>query len=171
MALFRLIVFPLAAVALLLGLAAPGHAQPFGNRRMGSAPLLARFPIPPQLLRSVRFVPFQQILAETLADKDPAAAEVHTYLRSPVQWQIDLSKQKAWELGLPLSRVIFPDGTIIRTWLRPPVPADWRYHRFTDAPAAGWTMITLFDALHLYEIQAPPGSELLGVLRPGKGGR
>src|SRR6516225_4285156 len=135
MAMFWLSIWLLSALALFLGSGSLGHAQAVGKRPLAFSPasLQANFGLAPGLFKNAKFYSYQQILAQTLADKSPDAAEVHTYLANPVQWQKNLMKSKAYELGLPRSRVILADGSIIRTYLRPQLPQGWQYHLFTDA--------------------------------------
>jgi hypothetical protein len=115
------------------------------------------FQIAPNLLQGARLVLFPEILRETLADNSPGSEEVHTYLRDPAAWQRNMVKNGSWELGLPQYRLYLANGTIIRSWLRPPNDNGLlRYHRFTDVQP-GFTMSTTSDPTHIYEIQTPPG--------------
>jgi hypothetical protein len=115
------------------------------------------------LLVGARLYTFPEILKQTLADRSPDAAEVHTYLRDPVAWQRNMSKNKAYELGLPEFRLVLANGTFIRGWRLPTgVPAGWRYHRFTDFEK-GHTMYTLYSLTYLYEVQVTPGVALPGL--------
>jgi hypothetical protein len=167
MAKFRLTIWFCSALVFVLGFGSPSHAQTTGNRRLvfSIAASQAQFRLPPGLLKNARFYSYQQIRAQTLADKSPDAAEVHTYLANPAQWQKNMMKNKSYELGLPQSRVILADGSIIRTYVRPQLPQGWRYHLFTDPPPKGFVQLTIYDATHLYEIQTPPGSPLAQQLQ------
>ena len=155
----------LSVLALVLGPGSVGQAQTFRNYNQllaaAQVSFQARFGLPPSLFQNARYYSYPQILAQTLADKSPDAAEVHTFLRNPIQWQMNMVKTKTYELGLPQSRIVLADGTIIRTYWRPQLPQGWRYHLFTDPPPRGFFMFTIYDANHLYEIQTPPGSPLM----------
>jgi hypothetical protein len=167
MAKFRLTIWLLSALALVLGFCGPSHAQTSITKRplaFSPFPFQANFGLSPGLFKNAKFFSYQQILAQTLADRSPDAAEVHTYLANPVQWQKNLMKSHTYELGLPRSRVILADGSIIRTYLRPQIPKSWSYHLFSDPPPKGFVELTLYDPTHLYIIQTPPGSQLLQQL-------
>jgi hypothetical protein len=169
MAMYRRTVGLLSVLALALGPGGVGQAQTFRNysqvlaatQAAARTAFQARFGLPPSLFQNARYYSYQQILAQTLADNSPDAAEVHTYLRNPVQWQRNMVQNKAYELGLPQWRIILADGTIIRTYLRPPLPQGWRYHLFTDPPPKGFFQFWIYDPTHLYQIQTPPGSPLM----------
>jgi hypothetical protein len=166
MAMFRLIVWLLAAL-FVLGSGGLSYAQTNSGKRpkaFSPALLQTEFGLTPGLFQNAKFYSYQQILAQTLADNSPGAAEVHSYLKNPVQWQKNLMKSHAYELGLPRSRVILADGSIIRTYVRPQIPKSWSYHLFSDPAPKGFTELTLYDPTHLYIIQAPPGSQLLQQL-------
>jgi hypothetical protein len=170
MAMFRLSVWLLSALALVLGAGGPSHAQTSrsGGKRplaFSVASLQAELGLAPGLFKNARFYSYQQIRAQTLADHSPGSEEVHTYLSNPVQWQKNMMQNKSYELGLPQSRIILADGSIIRTYVRPKLPQGWSYHLFTDAPPKGFVVLTIYDPTHLYEIQTPPGSPLLQLLQ------
>jgi hypothetical protein len=170
MAMVRRTMGLLAGLAVVLAAGSPGYAQPCGGssmRALSVSPAMVRasLGLSASLFRNAKVYTYPQILAQTLADKSPDAAEVHTYLRNPVQWQKNMNPSKTFELGLPRSRVILADGTIIRTYVRPlQLPQGWRYHLFMDPPPKGFDQFTLYDPTHLYLIQTPPGSALLQQL-------
>jgi hypothetical protein len=157
----------LSGLALLTACADPGLAGPPRGLPRGALPQQAVWPqfvnlqnlpftIAPNLLRGARLVTYPQILRETLADHGPGSEEVHTYLRDPVAWQRNMIKNHEYELGLPQFRLYLANGAIIRSWVRPVNNQGLkRYHRFTDVQR-GYTMQTVFDPTHLYEIQTPP---------------
>lgn len=168
MAICRLTIGLSSALALVLGSGGLGHAQTAsrGKRTLAliTAPSQAQLNLPPSLFKNAKFYSYQQILAQTLADRSPDAAEVHTYLSNPVQWQKNMIKNKQYELGLPQSRVILADGTIIRTYARPEIPQGWRYHLFTDPPPKNFVQLMIYEPGLLYQIQTPPGSPVLQAL-------
>jgi hypothetical protein len=174
MATFRLTIWLPSALALVWGAVSVDDVQAAGKRPLAFSPasLQAEFGLTPGLFKNAKFYSYQQLLAETLADKSPDAAEVHTYLSNPVQWQKNLMKSKTYELGLPRSRIILADGSIIRTYVRPQIPQSWQYHLFAGPPPAGFVQLTIYDATHLYMIYTPPGSPLLQQLqgKPKAGG-
>jgi hypothetical protein len=168
MKLFRQTLWLFAALVLVLGSGGLSHAQTRGGRRPPAVldvTIPSNFLVPQSVLKGAKVYSYQQILVQTLADKSPDAAEVHTYLANPVQWQKNLSKIKAYELGLPQSRVILADGSIIRTYARPQIPKGWQYHLFSDPAPRGFMELTIYNPGHLYIIQTPPGSQLLQALQ------
>jgi hypothetical protein len=155
-----------SALALVLGYCGVASAQKCGSSSsvrtlvLTQAPLQASLNLTPAMLQHAKVYSYQQIRAQTLADNSPDAAEVHTYLRNPVQWQKNMNKDKSYELGLPRSRVILADGTIIRTYVRPQLTQGWQYHLFTDPPPKGFVQFWIYAPGYLYQIQTPPGSPL-----------
>jgi hypothetical protein len=158
----------LSGLALLAACAGPTLAGPRVPPRVSTLPNPAvraqlenlqnalPFRISPRLLKGARLVTYPQILKETLADKSPAAQEVHTYLRDPAAWQRNMIKNHQYELGLPQLRLYLASGAIIRSWNRPLIAQGvQRYHAFTDIQP-GYSRKLIWDPTHLYEIQTPP---------------
>jgi hypothetical protein len=162
----------LCGLTLLIAFAEPGLAagprrmpaptRPAVNSQLTLLALQQQLGLPANLLAGARLYLYPEILKQTLADHSPDAAEVHTYLRDPVTWQKNMKKIKAYELGLPEFRLVLANGTFIRGWSRPTLPAGWRYHRFTDIEK-GHTMMTLFTPTYLYEVQTPKGVAVPGI--------
>jgi hypothetical protein len=149
-------------------LAAPPRRPMPAPTRPGISPqfyaaMQKQFGITPDMLQGARLYTYKEILAQTLADKSPDAAEVHTYLKNPVAWQQNMRKNKAYELGLPEFRLVLANGTYIRSWRRPVLPSNWRMHRFTDIHK-GHKMFLVYTPTNLIEFQTPPGVVLPGFL-------